>query len=86
MLNVWSLLFCLGIAFAAQKIGRRPIILVGISAMLAVWSVFTGLSAGYAQTGSQAMAGGVLAMIYLFNAAYGAAWSSLCVSRLSPAA
>ncbi|GJN94619.1 hypothetical protein Rhopal_007702-T1 [Rhodotorula paludigena] len=77
MLNVWSLLFCVGIAFAAQKIGRRPIILVGISAMLAVWSVFTGLSAGYAQTGSQAMAGGVLAMIYLFNAAYGAAWSSL---------
>lgn len=45
MLNVWSLLFCIAIAFLSQRVSIRRLIVGGIAAMLTVWTLFTILSA-----------------------------------------
>ncbi|ODO01725.1 hypothetical protein I350_06552 [Cryptococcus amylolentus CBS 6273] len=76
-LNLYTYLFATGLAPLTSLFGRRPIFMTALISMLLIWITFTGLSAGYIQTGHKAMASGVLGMLFLYQTAYGAVWVTL---------
>jgi MFS family permease len=70
----------LGCAFLVDRVGRRPLFLFAGIGMLLRFSTWTTCSAVYAETGSHEAGPAVLAMIFLFYGAAGAAWPGLTVS------
>jgi hypothetical protein len=65
-LTIWCLLVSLGCAFLVDRVGRRTLFLSAGIGMLIAFSVWTGCSAVYAQTGNSSAGSAVLAMIFLF--------------------
>ncbi|KAH3678925.1 hypothetical protein WICMUC_001351 [Wickerhamomyces mucosus] len=66
-------------AYLTDKIRRRPMFLISISAMLISYTIWTILSAVDIKTGyqHQSLSNGVLAMIFLFNFGYNFAFNVL---------
>ncbi|OJJ45208.1 hypothetical protein ASPZODRAFT_69905 [Penicilliopsis zonata CBS 506.65] len=80
-LQIWSWL--VSIAFCVvfvDRLGRRMLFLIAAIGMLVVFSVWTGCSAVYAQTGNSGAGSAVLAMIFLFYGVAGFAWPGLTVA------
>lgn len=82
-LQIWSFLCAIGFAFLVDKLGRRKLFLTAAIGMLLTFSVWTGCSAVYQQTGNAAAGGVVIAMIFLFYLMAGFAWPGLTVSYCS---
>ncbi|EXF83954.1 hypothetical protein CFIO01_08458 [Colletotrichum fioriniae PJ7] len=83
-LQIWSFLvaICFSVYFI-EKLGRRILFLIAAVGMLVVFSVWTGCSAVYAQTGNKGAGSAVLAMIFLFYGVAGFAWPGLTVAYCS---
>ena len=67
-------------AMFVDKVGRRPLFLCAAIGMLIAFSVWTGCSAVYAETGNQGAGRAVIGMIFLFFLAAGLAWPGLTVA------
>lgn len=79
-LTIWCFIVSLGAAFLVDRVGRRVLFLFAGVGMLIAFTIWTACSAVYEKTGSQAAGSTVLAMIFLFYGAAGAAWPGLTVS------
>ncbi|KAF4991868.1 hypothetical protein FDECE_13895 [Fusarium decemcellulare] len=83
-LQIWS--FLVAICFSVwlvDRAGRKMLFLIAAVGMLIVFSVWTGCSAVYAQTGNKSAGSAVLAMIFLFYGVAGFAWPGLTVAYCS---
>lgn len=83
-LQIWSFLVAIG--FSTQlvdKFGRRTLFLIAAVGMLVVFSIWTGCSATYAQTGNSAAGSAVIAMVFLFYFVAGFAWPGLTVAYVA---
>ncbi|KAL4805416.1 general substrate transporter [Aspergillus unguis] len=79
-LTIWCLVVCLCAALLVDKVGRRTLFLFAGVGMLLSFSVWTACSAVYTKTGSAPAGRAVLAMIFLYYGAAGAAWPGLTVA------
>ncbi|SPO01047.1 related to hexose transporter protein [Cephalotrichum gorgonifer] len=79
-LTIWCFLVSLFAAFLVDRVGRRILFLIAGVGMLITFSVWTACSAVYAKTESASAGIAVVAMIFLFYGAAGAAWPGLTVS------
>ncbi|KAF4310523.1 putative hexose transporter protein [Botryosphaeria dothidea] len=80
-LQIWS--FLVAVAFSVllvDRLGRRTLFLTAAVGMLVTFSIWTGCSAVYAQTGNKAAGGAVIAMIFAFYGVAGFAWPGLTVA------
>ena len=82
-LQIWSFLVAIGFSLLVDKLGRRKLFLVAGVGMLLTFSVWTGCSAVYAESGNRGAGGAVIAMVFLFYFAAGFAWPGLTVSYCS---
>ncbi|PLB44157.1 MFS transporter [Aspergillus steynii IBT 23096] len=69
-LSCWFWLCATGSAFMTSFLARRTQYLTSFVGMFICFSVWTGVSAGYAQHASHASGTAVVAMIFLYNAMY----------------
>ncbi|KAJ5506448.1 Major facilitator superfamily domain general substrate transporter [Penicillium expansum] len=69
-LSCWMWICATGSAFLTSFLPRRIQYLTAFVGMTIVFSVWTGVSAGYAQHGTHSEAIAVVAMIFLYNAMY----------------
>ncbi|KAH8589302.1 general substrate transporter [Bisporella sp. PMI_857] len=79
-LQIWSFLVALAFSFLVDKLGRRMLFMTAAVGMLISFSIWTGCSAVYAQTGNTAAGSAVIAMIFLFYGVAGFAWPGLTVA------
>ncbi|VUC30240.1 unnamed protein product [Clonostachys rosea] len=79
-ITIWCLVVCLISALFVDRIGRRVLFLTAGIGMLIAFSIWTACSAVYAHTSSQSAGVAVVAMIFVFYGAAGAAWPGLTVS------
>ncbi|KAL6237950.1 hypothetical protein BDW75DRAFT_248153 [Aspergillus navahoensis] len=79
-LTIWCLLVSLAAAFLVDLFGRKTLFLFAGIGMLISFSVWTACSAIYSHTESAPTGRAVLAMIFLFYGAAGAAWPGLTVA------
>ncbi|KAL3461660.1 general substrate transporter [Aspergillus heterothallicus] len=79
-LTIWCLVVSLAAAFLVDRFGRKTLFLFAGVGMLVSFSIWTACSAVYAQTESAPAGRAVLAMIFLFYGAAGAAWPGLTVA------
>jgi MFS family permease len=86
ILTIWNLATSLFFSLLVNKFKRRTMFLTSTVLMLVCFVVWTALEATYEQqvdaggTGSHGVAKGVLAMIFLYNAAFNIAWAPLQVT------
>ncbi|CAI7585067.1 unnamed protein product [Penicillium pancosmium] len=80
-LTIWCFLvsICCS-AFLVDVLGRRLLFLIAGFGMLITFSIWTGCSAVYAQTGNKSAGSAVIAMIFLFYGVAGFAWPGLTVA------
>ncbi|RDW57480.1 MFS transporter-7 [Coleophoma cylindrospora] len=83
-LQIWSWLVsvCFSVVFV-DRLGRRVCFLIAGVGMLIIFSVWTGCSAVYANSGNNGAGSAVLAMIFLFYGVAGFAWPGLTVAYCS---
>ncbi|KUL90819.1 hypothetical protein ZTR_00635 [Talaromyces verruculosus] len=80
-LQIWSFLVAIGFSsFLVDFWGRRTLFMIAAVGMLVTFSIWTGCSAVYAQTGNTAAGSAVIAMIFLFYGVAGFAWPGLTVA------
>ncbi|KAL2831635.1 general substrate transporter [Aspergillus pseudoustus] len=79
-LTIWCLVVSLAAAFLVDRFGRKTLFMFAGVGMLISFSIWTACSAVYSKTGSAAAGRAVLAMIFLFYGAAGAAWPGLTVA------
>ncbi|KAL2406685.1 Lactose permease [Exophiala dermatitidis] len=80
-LQIWSFLVAVGFsALLVDKFGRKKLFMIAGVGMLVTFSIWTGCSAVYAQTGNKGAGGAVIAMIFLFYGVAGFAWPGLTVA------
>ncbi|KAJ5103767.1 hypothetical protein N7532_004296 [Penicillium argentinense] len=80
-LTIWCFLVALGCSsFLVDILGRRLLFMIAGVGMLITFSIWTGCSAEYAQTGNQSAGSTVIAMIFLFYGVAGFAWPGLTVA------
>ncbi|OIW30413.1 MFS transporter [Coniochaeta ligniaria NRRL 30616] len=83
-LQIWSFLVAVIFSvFLVDRLGRKPLFMIAGVGMLVIFSIWTGCSAVYAQTGNNGAGKAVLAMIFLFYGVAGFAWPGLTVSYSS---
>jgi MFS family permease len=69
-LQVWNLMICVAAAFSVDRLGRRPLFLASASIMLVAYTVITGLSASFANSGQAAVGLAVIPLLFVFFAGY----------------
>lgn len=82
-LQIWSFLVALGFSFLVDRLGRRKLFLIAAVGMLVTFSIWTGCSAVYAQSGNSGAGGAVIAMVFLFYFVAGFAWPGLTVAYVA---
>lgn len=82
-LQIWSFLVAIGFSQLVDRVGRRKLFLIAAVGMLISFSVWTGCSAIYAQTGNSGAGGAVIAMVFLFYFVAGFAWPGLTVAYVA---
>lgn len=86
ILAIWNLVTTLGFSFIVNKFTRRAMFLTSTISMLVCYVIWTALESTYEKQvdaggdGSPAIAKGVLAMIFLYNAAFAIGWGPLQVT------
>ncbi|KAG2416057.1 hypothetical protein HFD88_007249 [Aspergillus terreus] len=80
-LQIWSFLVAIGFsAFLVDVLGRRKLFMIAGVGMLITFSIWTGCSAAYAQSGNTGAGTAVIAMIFLFYGVAGFAWPGLTIA------
>ncbi|KAF2459633.1 general substrate transporter [Lineolata rhizophorae] len=80
-LQIWSFLVAIGFSvFLVDWFGRKTLFMIAGVGMLISFSVWTGCSAVYAQSGNEGAGSAVIAMIFLFYTVAGFAWPGLTVA------
>jgi sugar porter (SP) family MFS transporter len=79
-LTIWCLVVSLAVAFLVDRFGRKTLFMFAAVGMLISFSIWTACSAVYGKTESAPAGRAVLAMIFLFYGAAGAAWPGLTVA------
>ncbi|KAF7588267.1 hypothetical protein BBP40_005953 [Aspergillus hancockii] len=80
-LQIWSFLVAIGFSsFLVDVLGRRMLFMIAGVGMLISFSIWTGCSAAYAQSGDSGAGSAVIAMIFLFYGVAGFAWPGLTVA------
>ncbi|KAL2860141.1 general substrate transporter [Aspergillus pseudodeflectus] len=79
-LTIWCLVVSLAAAFLVDRFGRKTLFMFAAVGMLVSFSIWTACSAVYEKTESAPAGRAVLAMIFLFYGAAGAAWPGLTVA------
>jgi MFS family permease len=82
-LQIWSFLVAVGFSQLVDRVGRRKLFLIAAVGMLLSFSVWTGCSAVYAQSGNEGAGSAVIAMVFLFYFAAGFAWPGLTVAYVA---
>ncbi|TLS25516.1 hypothetical protein PpBr36_06871 [Pyricularia pennisetigena] len=83
-LQIWSFLVAIGFSvFLVDRLGRKTLFMIAGVGMLVTFSVWTGCSAYYANSGSKEAGSAVIAMIFLFYGVAGFAWPGLTVSYIA---
>ncbi|KDQ59924.1 hypothetical protein JAAARDRAFT_175447 [Jaapia argillacea MUCL 33604] len=80
ILSIWSFVICIIGSLLCDKVGRRGLFLFSTFSMVIFWTLETVCFALYTETGSKAAAHTFIAMIILYGAAYGIAYSPLIVT------
>ncbi|XMA16517.1 hypothetical protein WAI453_009308 [Rhynchosporium graminicola] len=78
-ISIWSWIIGVACAVLTSKFRRRPLFLYGTSAMLAIFIGWTIAQARYDISGVPAAGYAVIALIFLYNAAYAFCWLYLVV-------
>lgn len=73
----------IGFSQLVDRVGRRKLFLIAAVGMLISFSVWTGCSAVYAQTGNSGAGSAVIAMVFLFYLVAGFAWPGLTVAYVA---
>lgn len=76
-LAIWSLISAYVGALNAERLGRRPLWLVGTGGMAATYIVMTGLSGSFAKTPTHSVGIAVIPMMYIYKTFYCMSWSPL---------
>ncbi|RMZ38925.1 MFS sugar transporter [Aspergillus flavus] len=80
-LQLWSFLVAIGFSsFLVDVLGRRMLFMIAAVGMLVSFSIWTGCSAVYTNTGDTGAGSAVIAMIFLFYGVAGFAWPGLTVA------
>lgn len=79
-LQIWSFLVAIGFSLLVDRLGRRKLFLIAGIGMLITFSIWTGCSAVYAQTGNKGAGSAVIAMVFFFYFVAGFAWPGLTIS------
>ncbi|KAK3052456.1 hypothetical protein LTR09_006310 [Extremus antarcticus] len=83
-LQIWSFFVAIGFSVAlVDKSGRRTLFLIAAGGMLVAFSVWTGCSAVYAQTGNTQAGSAVIAMVFFFYLMAGFAWPGLTAAYVA---
>lgn len=69
-LQIWNLFFAVLAAVGVDKIGRRPLFLISSIGMLVSYIVISGLSGGFATTGSSSVGLAVVPFLFVYYAFY----------------
>jgi MFS family permease len=69
-LQVWNLIFAVSAAFSVDKLGRKPLFLASAATMLISYTIVTGLSGSFAQSGNAATGVAVIPFLFTFFAGY----------------
>ncbi|KAI8943343.1 hypothetical protein NX059_001360 [Plenodomus lindquistii] len=86
ILTIWNLVTSLGFSLVVDRFRRRTMFLTSTALMLACFIVWTALESTFEQqvekssSGSPALGRAILALIFLFNAAFNLAWQPLQVT------
>ncbi|KAI5479111.1 hypothetical protein MNV49_004110 [Pseudohyphozyma bogoriensis] len=88
-LAVWNFIVSLTGASLVERAGRRPLFLASLVAMLACFSVMTGVAGGYASTHHKATGVAIVPMLFLFMGSYSLSFTplpSMYIPEISPLA
>ncbi|KAG8741102.1 hypothetical protein FRC10_003315 [Ceratobasidium sp. 414] len=77
---VWNFIFAVGASLGVDKFGRRKLILTSNIGMLIGFAVLTACAGVYQNTGQARAGHAVLAMVFVYQAAYAIAYTPLLVS------
>ncbi|KAG8730586.1 hypothetical protein FRC12_020181, partial [Ceratobasidium sp. 428] len=77
---VWNFIFAVGASMIVDKYGRRRLFLTSNIGMLIGFAVLTTCAGIYQNTGQERAGHGVLAMVFVYQAAYAIAYTPLLVS------
>ncbi|KOS36789.1 hypothetical protein ACN38_g12444 [Penicillium nordicum] len=78
-LAIWNLILAFGAALNVERFGRRPLFLISIIGMLLSYVLVMGLSAGFANSKSQAVGTAVIPCLFIYYGFYDIAWTPLPV-------
>ena len=76
-LAIWSLVWAYLGALNAERVGRRPLWLIGTAGMCATYVVITGLSGSFDANPSHALGIAVVPMMFVYKSFYCMSWSPL---------
>ncbi|KAM0495210.1 hypothetical protein D7B24_001378 [Verticillium nonalfalfae] len=76
-LAVWSLLWAYLGALNAERVGRRPLWLVGTAGMLCTYILITGLSGSFEHSPTRSVGIAVVPMMFMYKTFYCMSWSPL---------
>lgn len=82
-LQIWSFLVAIEFSQLVDRVGRRKLFLIAAIGMLISFSVWTGCSAVYAQSGNPGAGSAVIAMVFMFYLLAGFAWPGLTVAYVA---
>lgn len=71
-LQIWSFIFAISGALNLDKIGRRPLWLLGTAGILLSFIVISGLTGSFARHGDEAVGIAVIPFLFVYNAFYAA--------------
>ncbi|KFY89170.1 hypothetical protein V500_05902 [Pseudogymnoascus sp. VKM F-4518 (FW-2643)] len=79
-LQMWNFIFAVIAAFNVDRLGRRKLFLASAATMLISYSIITGLSGSFAQTGNSGTGAAVIPFLFIFFAGYDIALTPFLVS------
>jgi MFS family permease len=69
-LQIWNLIFAAGAGLSVDRFGRRPLFLISAATMAISYTVVTGLSGSFAESGNASTGIAVIPFLFLFFAGY----------------
>lgn len=69
-LQIWNLFWAVSAAVSVDRLGRRPLFLTSCLGMLSSFAIISGLSGGFATTGTKSVGLAVVPFLYLYYGFY----------------